>query len=783
MPARNEDDLRRCSRPRSPPMSTIEEEASTSSDNGGSGSQPETPSTLEQARGYQRALIEAMPTSIADGFTRASVLLPVRSPNEASEFANAPLMRHETIDEPANVGGERRPDEEHELSQVHPMCDETGLEYVEDNQGRDTDELEQAPLMRHETNIASSANDELDELHQAPLMRHETTAGTAANDPADELDQFSRMRFETNSHIDAAHADALGSRLSYGTTLVDEDDDEIVGGAGDELGHVPSMGHENGPGHFHSSEPSTRSSTYSERMMFPMDTSNPPTLRSPYRSSSVYTSSANELDRAPTLPHESSGWISDESYFDRYIDPRADPNYNQGVTYYEGEDSSDEESGGELDRAPTMSHEAHEDHSSSSAELAELHTSPTLPHEVGNSSDSNVLPGSDGTSSELRATDITSGEDDILSTSKTNSFSSEHLREAFKTRIFGATRRPIVSRDSCGENEFDFGGAPLLPHERTNLLPDRSSSDSPNSKYGGERQRTDEFSDFSSFARRSTSSMFRSERSNLPHQMPRSDEDDLDLRDPSLEVFPMDREEVFSRVIDIGNRLPEDSIPSPIGEVGSPAVVSHSGSSVNLAPIRTSSTMSLQSIREDVSEDGGEQSRLASPVLMLASRVPKLPSPSSPIPIPKGEDMLTPMPRDQRPGYFESGHCTGFPDRDAHATAPAGRRRVSIKKGPGRTHEDDEDIDDTISKRYGKVFSTLALPPKPPQANVALPPNSSAVSFIEPEDANENCDTKSRSRTPYPNGDLNDDKASKGSNIAQKIYSQFRACFSSRNAR
>ncbi|KAJ4355749.1 uncharacterized protein N0V89_003769 [Didymosphaeria variabile] len=777
--ARNEDNLRRGLRPQSPPMSTIEEEPATSSDNGGSDSQPETPSTIEQAREYQRALIEAMPTSIADGFTRASVLLPVRTPNEASDFANAPLMRHETINGPTNMGGEHRSDEQDELSQAPLMRHETGLEHVDGIQSHDTDELEQAPLMR----ISSSADDGPGEFDQAPLMGHERTAVSPGNESSDEFDQGPLMRFETNLEYDAAPAETPGPRLSYGTTLVDEDDDDTVDGADDEFGNVPLMRFETGPGRFHGSEPSTRSSTYSERMMFPMDNSNPPTLATPNRSSSVYSNDRNELDRAPTLPHEASGWISDESYFDHWIDPRADPDYNQGVTYYQVEDSSDEDGVGELDRAPTMSHEAADDHSSSSSELDELDTSPTLPHEVGNSSESNVLTGSDGACSEWRPTVITNmdtrhitGAGDALgSTDRTNSFSSERLREAFKTRIFGSTRRPMLSRDAFGENDIDFGGAPLLPHERTDLLPDGPNCDDPSSKGGGRRQRTDDIPGFPPFARRATSSIFRSERSNLPHRMPRSDEDDLDLRDTSLEIFPMDREEVISRVRDIGNRLPEDLVPSPIGEVSSPAIVSHSGSSVNLAPIRTSSTMSLRSIREDASEDGDQQIQLASPVLMLASRVPKLPSPSSPILIPKGEDLLTPMPRDPRAEYSENGGRTAIPRRDAHATAPAGRRRDSIKKDTGVMHDGDDGIDDTISKRYGKVFSTVALPPEPPKP--------SAISFLQPEETNEHADARERFPTPYPQEDSSDDKGNKGSNIAQKICAHFRACFPSRNAR
>ncbi|KAF1964480.1 hypothetical protein BU23DRAFT_575649 [Bimuria novae-zelandiae CBS 107.79] len=104
----------------SPRLGTIQEEAT------------EPPSTQERARSYQRALIEAMPGSIADGFTRASVLLPARNASPPSDQGNTfdelsrfPIMRHESTFQRDVRAAE---DQEHQ-----------------------PDELDQAPLMRHET--------------------------------------------------------------------------------------------------------------------------------------------------------------------------------------------------------------------------------------------------------------------------------------------------------------------------------------------------------------------------------------------------------------------------------------------------------------------------------------------------------------------------------------------------------------------------------------------------------------------------------------------------------
>ncbi|KAL5397126.1 hypothetical protein PMIN03_004686 [Paraphaeosphaeria minitans] len=737
-----QDDVRPGPCPRSPPMATIQEESMTAG-NSGTNSRTSTPSSLEQAREYQRLLIEAMPTSIADGFTRASVLLPNRSPDAASELNNAPLMRHETM----TAGGGRQIEQQDECPHAPLMRHETVLGDDDDLQRQHTHELDQAPLMRHETNLASS---QPDELGHSPLMRHETNVASSVNYEPAEFEHAPSMRFETALSPETAYDDSAERRVSYGTTLVGEEND-----ADDELSHAPLMRHETVPGRLDDSE---QSSLYSERMVFQMETSNPPMLVGPQRSSSVYSHAVNELDRAPTLPHEMPDWwVSDESAFDDWIDPRAAPDYHADIVYFEAsDDDSDDDSVAELDRAPTMPHEV------DSETIGELEWAPSLPHEVeirasssssgGDeldaalmllheaeyTSDTRALTGSDGASSERRRTGISdnddaasqrskagriiSGEEELLSTSKADSFSSERLRGVFSSRIFGATRQSIGN----DEDEFEFGYASLSTHERTNLLPDRSSSDCLGSIW---RQHGIDIPDNSPFARRTSSGIFRSQRSSLPHRMPHSDAEDLDLQDPFLELFPMDRDQVFGRVRDISNRLTEDQVRSPIGKLDSPAVASHSSSSVNLVRIRSSSTMSLHSIHEDVSENEDEP-RLPSPVLMLASRVPK----SSPINIP----------------------------------------RVSTRRHAGFM---DGEMGATNYKRHGKIFDTVILPPEPPQANVALPPKAATISFNEPTDVNLIGKTKPRCRTPYPEVDTSDDE--EDGNIARKFCTHFLACFPS----
>lgn len=752
-------------------MSTIQEESSTDVGNDAPESQSQTTSSLDQARKYQRALIEAMPSSIANGFTRASVFLPVGSSGHASEFGNAPLLRHETMSEltPLTEGEPKSKERDGQLQ--HPLMGRrTSLGHVAEHQQQDTDELDQAPLFRHETNVAFSTNDSMDELDQAPLLRHETYSGSPAHGPHDELAQAPLMRFETNLDADATDIDNSGHRLSHDTTLVGDGDD----GTYDELVHAPLLRHETEPGLPSSS---TQSTFNSEQMVSPLDSLSSNIRPSSYRSSSVYSNDRNELDRAPTLAHEAGGSADQHSCFDHN---RAGypPAYAQGAAHCGLEDCSDDNLGGELDRAPTMSHETNDSLFLENPRADELGADPILPHEAGYPDASVSVTGWDGASSDQRGMDcMNDGEDALLSTSRTNSITSERLREAFKTRIFGATRLPMVSQNSSVENELDSGGAPLLAHERTIPINDRSRSDSLSSRGGNLRQRTNDNVHFSLFANRNPS-IFPAQRSSLPHRMPQRDEDDFDLHDPSLEIFPVDRDAVFNRVIDIGNRLPEDQVPFPVGGIQSPAIESQSCSSVDLVPIRTSSTMSLQSIREDASEDGIGQTQLPSPVLMLASRVPKLSSPS-PTLMSKGEDMITPMSQGPQVGYFESKDDAGVSQEGCHAHAPVSRPL----HGPGTTSEEFKRLEGSTSKRHGRVFDDMVFLPKPAEKNIALPPNQSTDSFVKPGISNESGESKKRARRPHPSGKSDGSRGYKESNIARSIYAPFRACFSSRIAR
>lgn len=762
-------------------MSTIEEESPTVSDSPTPVNDPADILTSEQAREYQRALVEAMPNSVADGFTRASVSLPTIMPEQASKFANAPLKRyrmapyltsparqqdsmsfvhidelsqspllHHEFGESSVLDADEEPNE---LEQAPLMRHESTAAGVIDIQRNETNEFEQAPLMPHETGLSDDDNqyDIIDEFDHAPLMRHESGTGEQEVDELDqaplmrhesgveeedhdELEQAPLMRHESNASAQAAHAGTTANPiLSYGTTLVEA----YVESPGNNA--FSEWRRQNAVYHTADSGSSIRHSSESEQFLFPMESGQ---NLHPNRASSVYSEDWATDESGP------SGWDSEAINF--HLRNRREPEADEA----DDENSDEEEGVNELDRVPTMPYESADNIASQNSDTTDTEDVPLLPHEAGYSSETEVHTGLDGLSLNKHVTDRSdSGSiSHDQPSSRTNSFQSQRLREVFKGRIFGSTRQKFDENDT----EVAFAGAPLLAYERPSLINIPSASDS-----------------------RPFHNAFRAPRSDLPHKMPRSDAEDLNLLDSSLEIFPMDKEGVLNQVRDISNRLPEDMVRSSISqELGSPAVLSQTSSSVDLAPIRSGSTMSLQSIREDASENE-DLSQLPSPV--FATRVPYHRR-SSPIPIMNTEEIVTPVPKEHRYGYFGAGDGLEMANTAYERDITRVRRRVPNVKRPAIQYPEDEGVDDEDpTKRQGRVFDAIALPPKPPAANVALPPRAHPVSFLESSETHNIREISKRRRTPYPDESDEEDRTSK--NIASAIYRHLRSCLPSRSAR
>lgn len=185
--------------------------------------------------------------------------------------------------------------------------------------------------------------------------------------------------------------------------------------------------------------------------------------------------------------------------------------------------------------------------------------------------------------------------------------------------------KPFDDEELDNRHEADDGNAPLLPHERESQIPDNISAHSfkdyapsPVEKQPDFGHEADGARTF--FGRPGRYDIFKSQKnSSLPHRLPRSDAEDEDLNDPSLERFPTNRDQIFQRVASIGAELPEDEAThghhpnSP-----QPSVFSQACSSVDLVPVK--SYTSLASVPEaddsDEEQDNHDLESLPSPIYL-----------------------------------------------------------------------------------------------------------------------------------------------------------------------
>ncbi|KAF2648052.1 hypothetical protein K491DRAFT_699213 [Lophiostoma macrostomum CBS 122681] len=170
---------------------------------------------------------------------------------------------------------------------------------------------------------------------------------------------------------------------------------------------------------------------------------------------------------------------------------------------------------------------------------------------------------------------------------------------------------PILPHENLNRGDDTFR-APLLPHEYPGGVPTPESSDG--YSFGGGSLNEDGHEPFSygvdfgtpAYPERRSSFLLRTRtNSGLPHALPRSDDEDPNLNDPSLQPFPTERKEILERVGTIKTKLPQDeTIESP---VNSPFVASQACSSVDLASAELGpvhSHISLNAVEEEDDDIG-----------------------------------------------------------------------------------------------------------------------------------------------------------------------------------
>jgi hypothetical protein len=183
---------------------------------------------------------------------------------------------------------------------------------------------------------------------------------------------------------------------------------------------------------------------------------------------------------------------------------------------------------------------------------------------------------------------------------------------------------PILPHESM--NGGDESNAPLLPHEYPLGVPTPESSDGYSFNGGSFTENAHgsfnygvDFGTPSYPERRSSSLLLRTgTNSSLPHALPRSDDVDPNLNDPSLQQFPTDRQAILERVGTIRTQLAQDeTIESP---ANSPFAMSQACSSVDLPSNLPSAELgpvtsqaSLNAVIEEDDDIGDDIGSLPSP--------------------------------------------------------------------------------------------------------------------------------------------------------------------------
>ncbi|RAR11746.1 hypothetical protein DDE83_004473 [Stemphylium lycopersici] len=270
---------------------------------------------------------------------------------------------------------------------------------------------------------------------------------------------------------------------------------------------------------------------------------------------------------------------------------------------------------------------------------------PLFSHETGLHDDSGIATDSEG-GDELDRYPLLSHE---------SGFSDYRGSEMVTKSDYPAEEEPqhYGSYGDDGSDDYPEGhdddDAPLLPHERKAAVPDKPGSDYSQDDVPFSLEKEPTFGYETNGARNLFSGpgrhdMWRTRtNSNLPHRMPRTDAEDEDLNDPSLERFPTNRDLIFERVASIGVSLPEDDSTHERPNSPQSSVLSQACSSVDLVPVK--SYASLASVPEaDDSDEDDEENRdvdsLPSPVY-IGRKVTRIPSsPSGPARVP----YATPIP-------------------------------------------------------------------------------------------------------------------------------------------
>lgn len=268
-----------------------------------------------------------------------------------------------------------------------------------------------------------------------------------------------------------------------------------------------------------------------------------------------------------------------------------------------------------VNKAPLFSHEEDEDTGSEDDE--EFALAPLLPHESGYTEYEEIKR----RQSRAQFGPVTPSEPvEHVSLVPTEG-------EETKSKGLHQEHAPTFSREHSedeGLNELDgYEEAPMLPHERASMSITSTSSEKSSEslpflqlKRSGSTHESD--SDLFMASQRPAFFRARSSISTLPNALPRTDAEDENLKDPSLEQFPTGRDKILERVSSI--HLPDEDVFDDGLHSPQLSVQSQACSSVDLAPVKSYISLASVPEAENSSDEADEEDAesLPSPTMFVS---------------------------------------------------------------------------------------------------------------------------------------------------------------------
>ncbi|KAF2270172.1 hypothetical protein CC78DRAFT_574297 [Lojkania enalia] len=516
-------------------------------------------------------VVDESKDSATDDWGNRNNVLHVRPPEKRASVSNAQGIRQDSVVQHSDDVVQSEP-----VLSKPPQADEAASVLARGDNGfeRDSRRVEELPSVPVPFTVVESVEDKT--RPEYGLIEHETLPEDASKRTADAEPDIKTTI--PQSPVEAKHEQPPA--LSVPTLVVEKTHDEPAWGDdfGEHASSAQKLAHEQRAADASPDEVVD----LSKREASILDEDTAPLFRHE-------SFNAHNANQATTEPHLHMDTIEEEPVRSSTNQTLSQLPKPPSINESEKAETHDEESLDELENGPLLPHETG---------LDELEKGPLLSFETGLSHQ------------EIDVDVDADADEDGVEIGNDRHYSALNSYEEVEDGHNDLDRVPTFPHEELVRDEFG-SEIPLLPHERASIDASISSgseaSDIPRIEH-------EPISPFSNASGRRGSSLFadRVRTNSLPLTLPRSDEEDEDLLDPSLEAFPAERDAILARVASIHSELPPDETRE-VDHLHSPglSVASQACSSSISLPLSSS----LKAVVEEESSEDDSSSELPSPML------------------------------------------------------------------------------------------------------------------------------------------------------------------------